>query len=164
MRLRVIQTMEAVMALAIRGRGAAYDVRPTGESGFGFVGPFAGLIGFVKDAIQGSCSGLLALVGVSQLSGASGLATVGSEIESLDGLWQSLSASGLAGPVELFAGIVLFFAARRTIARTLGLLVFIAGVVAYAQGYTVTDMVSVLSSLLEHAAAILQSISAGTNA
>jgi hypothetical protein len=156
--------MEVDMALAIRGRGAAYDVRPAGENGFGFLGTFTGLIGFVKDAIQGSCSGLLALVGASQLSGASGgIATVGSEIESFNGLWQSLSASGLAGPVELFAGIVLFFAARRTIARTLGLLVFIAGVVAYAQGYTVTDMVSVVSSLLENAAAILQSISAGTN-
>lgn len=157
--------MEADMALAIRGRGAAYDVRPAGESGIRFLGPFASPVGFIKDAVQGSCSGLLALIGASQLSGASGgLATVGSEIESLNGLWQSLSASGLAGPVELFGGIVLFFAARRTIARTLGLLVFIAGVVAYAQGYTVTDMVSVLSSLLENAAAILQSISAGTNA
>ncbi len=153
------------MALAVRGKGAAYDVRPAGERSFGFVGPFAGLIGFIKDAIQGSCSGLLTLVGVSQLSGASGgFATVGSEIESLDGLWQTLSTTGLAGPVELFAGVVLFFAARRTIARTLGLLVFIAGVAAYAQGYTATDMLSALSWLLENAAVILQSLSVDANA
>jgi len=151
--------------LAVRGRGAAYDVRPAGESGIGFAGPFAGLIGFVKDAIQGSCSGLLALVGASQLTGASvGIATVGSEIESLNGLWQSLSASGLAGPVELFAGVVLFFAARRTIARTVGLIAFIAFVVAYAQGYTATDMLGVASSLLESVAALLQSIPVGANA
>jgi hypothetical protein len=157
--------MEADMALAIRGRGAAYDVRPSGESGFGILGPFSGLIGFVKDAVQGSCSGLLSLVGVSHISGASGgLATIGSEIESLDGLWQSLSASGVAGPVELFAGIVLFFAARRTIARTLGLLVFIAGVAAYAQGYSATDMLSALSWLLDNAAALLQALSVGANA
>ncbi len=153
------------MALAIKGRGAAYDVRPSGEHGFGFYRPFAGVLGFVKDSIQGSCSGLLALLGASQLSGvAGGFATVGSEIQSLDGLWQSLSASGLAGPVELFAGIVLFFAARRTIARTLGLVAFIAGVAAYAQGYTITDMLSALSWLLEHAAVILQSIPVGANA
>ncbi len=153
------------MALAIRGRGAAYDVRPAGENGFGFAGPFGNLFGFAKDAIQGSCSGLLALLGASQLSGvAGGFATVGSEIQSLDGLWQSLSATGFAGPMELFAGIVLFFAARRTIARTLGLVAFIAFVVAFAQGYTVADMLGALTWLLENAAAILQSIPAGTNA
>jgi len=144
---------------AIRGRGAAYDVRPAGESGLGFAGPFAGLMGFAKDSVQGSCSGLLALLGASHMSGApGGFATISSDVGTLGAFWQSLSATGLAGPVELLAGIVLFFAARRTIARTLGLLAFVGFIAAYANGYNTSDMLGVLASLLEGAAGALQSI------
>ncbi len=144
---------------AIRGRGAAYDVRPTGESGSGFAGSFAGLMGFAKDSVQGSCSGLLALLGASHMTGApGGFATIGSEVGTLGAFWQSLSATGLTGPVELLAGVILFFAARRTIARTLGLVAFVAFIAAYANGYSTSDMLGVLASLLEGAAGALQSI------
>ncbi len=145
------------MASAIRGRGAAYDVQPAGEHGF--AGPLSAPIGFIKDALQGSCSGLLALLGATHMTSTpGGFATVGSQIEGLDNIWQTLAATGLAGPVELFGGIVLFLAARRTIARTLGLVAFIAFIAAYANGYSLTDMLGGLSTFLEAAAGALQSI------
>ena len=85
-----------------------------------------------------------------------GFADLHSEVAWLDSIWSSFSAGGLAGPVELIGGLVLFFAARRTIARTFGLLLFIAFVVAYANGYSATDMLRFLSSMLASAAGALE--------
>ena len=147
------------MATAIFGKGAAYDVRPAGEHAVGLSGPIGGLIGMIKDALQGACSGLLSLLGATHMTGTpGGLGTLHSEIDVLDGIWQSISAGGLAGPVELLGGIALFFAARRTISRTAGLLAFIAFIAAYSNGYSVNDMLTVLANLLEGAAGALQSI------
>lgn len=78
----------------------------------------------------------------------------------LDSLWTSLSANGMAGPVELLGGIALFLAARRTISRTFGLLAFIIFAAAIANGYTLSDMLSLLSNFLEGAAGVVDSIPA----
>lgn len=136
------------MAEVIRGRGAAYDVAPSGEhAGIG------GILGICKDGFQGACSGLLALLGATHMTGApEGFAEIHSNVGYLDDVWQSLSAGGLAGPAELLGGIALFFAARRTIARTAGLLLFIAYITAYVNGYSLSDMLGYASNALAIAA------------
>lgn len=140
------------MASIVRGRGAQYDVRPAGEhSGV------RGLFGFCKDGFQGACAGLLGLLGATHMTGApAGFAELNSNIAWLDTIWGSLSANGLAGPAEFLGGLALFFAARRTIARTLGLLLFVGFVAAYANGYSATDMLRFLSDMLGRAAGALE--------
>ncbi|MEO1137160.1 MAG: hypothetical protein AAFW68_11245 [Pseudomonadota bacterium] len=147
------------MATAIRGSGGRYDVRPAKEEGGLYGGPLTGLFGMGKDACQGACAGFLSLMGATHLTGGqSAFGTVGSNIDFLDRIWASLSANGLAGPVELLGGVALFLAARRTVSRTIGLLAFVAFVVAYANGYSLADMISILSNLLQGAATALESI------
>lgn len=153
------------MATAIFGRGAAYDVRPTGEYAGFLSGPVRGLMGMFKDATQGACSGLLSFLGAMHITGVeTGVGTLRSEIGFLDDIWQSVSAGGMAGPVELFAGAALFFAARRTISRTLGLLLFVGFIAAYANGYSAADMLKTLSNLLQTAAGALDSLPAAQSA
>lgn len=155
-RSRGILGEETNMANAITGKGSIFDVRPTSEDGPKFAGSIGGILGFGKDLCQGACSGLLGLLGASHMTaGQSAFAPLGSSISWLESLWQNLSATGLAGPVELLGGVVLFLAARRTIARTFGLLGFIAFIVAYANGYSIIDMLAVLSSGLELLAGIV---------
>jgi uncharacterized membrane protein len=96
---------------------------------------------------------LLGLLGATHMTGApTGFAEIHSQVPWLDAVWGSLSAGGLAGPAELLGGLVLFFAARRTIARTAGLLLFVAYLAAYANGYSASDMLSALSEFLGAAA------------
>ena len=141
------------MASIVRGRGAQYDTRPDGDGSAGI----GGLFGFCRDGLQGACAGLLALLGATHMTSApAGFAELHSKVAWLDSIWSSLSASGLAGPVELLGGVALFFAARRTMARTVGLLAFIAYVTAYANGYSTADMLSVLAQLLSSAAHALE--------
>lgn len=147
------------MVMAILGNGAAYDVRPTGEHAGFLSGPVNGPIGMVKDAMQGACAGLLSFLGAMHLTGVErGAGTLRSEIDFLDNIWQSVSVGGLAGPIELLGGAALFFAARRTISRTLGLLLFVGFIAAYANGYSAADMLNALSGLLQGAAGVLDSI------
>lgn len=132
------------MARAVAGSGPTYDVRPAGETpGFG------SLFGICKDGLQGACSGLLGLLGATHMTGApTGFAELHSEVPWLDAVWSSISAGGLAGPVELLGGIALFFAARRTVSRTVGLLLFIGFIVAYVNGYSASDMLTAVSEIL----------------
>ncbi len=141
------------MASVVKGRGAAYDVKPTGEHP-----TVGGLFGVCKDTVQGACAGLLGFLGATHMTGApAGVAEIHSQIPWLDAIWGSLSAGGLAGPIELIGGLVLFFAARRTIARTVGLMLFVAYLVAYANGYSAADILTALSDLLAAAAVRLDS-------
>jgi len=150
------------MASAIRGRVPAFDVQPVESAPFGFGGPIGALTGFCKDTMQGACSGLLSLLGATHIAeGPAPLVAAGGGIDTLGGILQSLSVGGIAGPVELLGGIVLFLAARRTIARTLGLLLFIGFIWAYANGYELPQMLSIISDLLERAAAALKTSQAG---
>lgn len=153
------------MATAARGRTGYYDARPAGEYG-GFSGGIVGrFVGSLKDACQGACSGLLGMLGAMHMTNTGGeIATLSSDIDILDTVWASLSANGLAGPIELIAGLAMFLAARRAMSRMIGLLGFIAFMVAYAQGYTLSDMILALSSLLESASGILQSLPATQSA
>lgn len=148
------------MANAIRGRGAVYDVRPEGEHFYG--GPISGLIGFFMDTAKGACAGLLTLLGGTHMMGSVNAQQLAAPVglESITTLLQQFSMGGFSGPVELLGGIVLFLTARRTIARTLGLLAFIAMVVAYTQGYTLVDLLPLLSSLFTGAAGALDQFAA----
>lgn len=147
------------MATAARGRTGYYDARPAGEYGGlngGLIGRF---FGSVKDICQGACSGFLGMLGAMHMTSGSGeFASLSSEIDFLDTLWGSLSANGLAGPIELFGGVALFLAARRAMSRMIGLIGFIAFMVAYAQGYSISDMILALSSVLETVSGALQSL------
>ena len=97
-------------------------------------------------------------MGVTHLSGGEGLSAVSSNIGFLDQIWSSLSVNGMAGPVELMAGVALFLAARRTISRTLGLIAFIGFIAAYANGYDASDMLDLVSRFLKTAAGALEQI------
>ncbi len=151
--------MESAMATATKGKAGYYDARPAGEFG-GFEGGLIGrFLGSVKDICQGAGSGFLGMLGAMHMtSGSAEFATLSSEIDFLDTLWASLSANGLAGPIELFGGVALFLAARRAMSRMIGLIGFIAFMVAYAQGYSISDMILALSSLLETVSGALRSI------
>lgn len=147
------------MAIAARGRTGYYDARPAGEYGGFNGGLIGGLIGSLKDICQGACSGFLGMLGAMHMTSSTGeFATLSSEIDFLDTIWASLSANGLAGPIELIGGIALFFAARRAMSRMIGLIGFIAFMVAYAQGYSINDMILALSSGLEMLSGALQSL------
>ncbi len=147
------------MAIATRGRTGYYDARPAGEYG-GFNGGLIGsIIGSIKDVCQGACSGFLGMLGAMHMTSGSGeFATLSSEIDVLDTLWGSLAANGLAGPIELIGGVALFLAARRAMSKMIGLVGFIAFMVAYAQGYSVNDMILMLSSVLETLSGALRSL------
>ena len=142
------------MAGAIDARGAYYDTRASDGSGYG--GPVASFIGFASDAVRGMCAGLLALLGGMHITGAAApAASYDAGFEPLSGLLQQLSVTGFSGPAELIGGVILFLTARRAIARTLGLLAFIAFLLAYANGYSLSDMLTALSSLLAWASGAL---------
>lgn len=139
------------MASIVQGRGAQYDIKPAGEHG-----GVGGFFGFCKDGFQGACSGLLGLLGATHMTGApAGFAQLHSNISWLDTIWSSISAGGLAGPAELLGGAALFFAARRTVARLLGLLAFVAFISAYANGYSASDILSALADVLTQIAGAL---------
>ncbi|WP_425408906.1 hypothetical protein [Hyphococcus sp.] len=146
------------MAIAVSGAGSRYDVRPNAENRGAF-GPLSGVAGASKDVCQGACAGFLSLIGATHLTGAeSVMGTSGSSIDFLDNIWSSLAANGMAGPVELLGGVALFLAARRTVSRTLGLIIFIAIAAAIANGYTLADMLGMVSSFLQSAAGVVDSI------
>ena len=140
------------MARAITGRGASYDIRPDGEGAYG--GPIGNLVGFAMDATRGACAGLLTLLGgvhmTGNLSAQQAVAPPG--LEPFAAVVQQFSMHGVSGPAELIGGIVLFLTARRAIARTLGVLVFIGLLFAYSQGYSLADIASYVWSVLSAAA------------
>ena len=145
------------MASTVYAASPAYDDRSARYRGDSIGAPLGGLFGFCKDSIQGACSGLLALLGATHMTGTpEGFATLHSTVPILDRVWDSISAGGIAGPIELIGGIALYFAARRPIARTLGLLGFIAFVVAYMNGYSLVDMLTGFSGVLDSVVAFLE--------
>ncbi len=144
------------MATAVRGRGPVFDTRPAEENGAN--GPLRGIFGVCKDTAQGACAGLLSLLGASHIMGASSSVASVSGVQSFSGLLEQVASGGLAGPVELLGATVLFFTARRTIARTIGLLLFIGFMTAYANGYSMPEMLTALSELLKGAAGVLDAI------
>lgn len=143
------------MATAVRRRGPVFETRPAGESAAG--GPVRGVFGFCKDTAQGACAGLLSLLGASHIMGPSSAAAFGG-VQSISGLLERVASGGFAGPVELLGATVLFFTARRTIARTIGLLLFIGFMAAYVNGYSMQEMLTALSELLRGVAGVLDAI------
>ncbi len=158
------------MANIFGAKKAVYESAPSlgdrfGGDGLGFGGPMAGVIGKVKDIGQGACAGLLSFLGVTHMSSPSvGVGSLASEFEGVNSLWQALSANGLAGPVELLGGIVLFFAARRTVSRTIGLLGFVGFAAAYANGYSLPEMLAVLSQIMAAASELLADVASNQSA
>ena len=145
------------MALAIKSAGPRYDVRPASENRGLYGGPITGLACMLKDAAQGAGAGFLSLTGATSIASGQPLTATG-DFGLLGAVFPSLASSGLTGPLQLVGGIILFLAARRTISRTTGLLAFVAFLAAYANGYTVVDILSATSDLLDSAAGALETI------
>lgn len=145
------------MALALKGAGARYDVRPAGENSGLYGGPLAGLACMIKDCAQGAGAGFLSLTGATSIASGEPLTATG-DLGMLGAVFPSLAASGLTGPLQLVGGIILFLAARRTISRTAGLMAFVAFLAAYANGFTLVDMLSAASDVLDGAAGALDQI------
>ena len=149
------------MAIANAKRGNIYDVKPAGEHLPSYGGPIAGLIGFVLDSFRGACAGLLALLGASHATGAGFVsAPAAGELPGLTQVMEQMSVGGLAGPVELIVGFVLFLTTRRIIARTLGLLGFIGLMVAYTKGYSLEEILLMAAGGLQWASEMIEGVSA----
>ncbi len=144
------------MTTAVRRRRPVFDPRPAAESETG--GPLRGVFGFCKDTAQGACAGLLSLLGASHILAPSSAAASLGGVQSITGLLERAASGGFAGPVELLGATVLFLTARRTIARTIGLLLFIGFMAATVNGYSMQEMLTVLSDLLRAAAGLLDRI------
>ena len=151
------------MNKAIRATGARYDVRPSGENTGFYGGPARSLACMIKDAAQGAGAGFLSLTGATSIASGETIAA-SSDLGMLGSIFPSLAASGMTGPMQLIGGVVLFLAARRTISRTAGLMAFIAFLAAYANGYTLVDMLSAASSVLDQAAGVLETVPATESA
>ncbi|GJL92469.1 hypothetical protein [Hyphococcus sp.] len=145
------------MNTAIRAAGARYDVRPSGEKRGFYGGPARSLACMIKDAAQGAGAGFLSLTGATSIASGETIAT-GGDFGLLSSVFPSLAASGMTGPMQLIGGAVLFLAARRTISRTAGLMAFIAFLAAYANGFTLVDMLGAASSVLDQAAGALATV------
>ena len=87
---------------------------------------------------------------------ASTIAPQGTGIAYFTSILEQFSYGDFAGPAEMLGGIVLFLTARRTIARTLGLLLFIGVLTGYANGYNLVEMLTILSNFLGETARFLQ--------
>ena len=149
--------------MAISAAGARYDVRPSGEFKGFYGGPLGGFVATIKDAMQGAGAGFLSLTGATTIASGDTMAMAG-DLGVLGQLWPALATNGMSGPVQLVAGVLLFLAARRTISRTAVLMLFIACVAGYANGYTLADMLSGASAVLDGAAGALESIPAEQSA
>lgn len=147
------------MTIAVKGAGARYDVRPARADGSPYGGPLTGLACMIKDAMQGAGAGFLSLTGATSIASGQPMTAAG-DLGLLGEVFPSLAASGLTGPLQLVGGVILFLAARRTISRTAGLMGFLAFLAAYANGYSLADMLSVASDVLEGAAGVLEPIPA----
>ena len=149
------------MAKAIRNSGARFDVRAEeARPLFGGLGggPLSNGIGFCKDTLQGACGGLLTVLGATHMSAAQTslpITTAASNIGSITGVLQQLSVGALAGPLELLGGVALFLTARRTIARTLGVLVFIGYLAARVNGYELSEILTIAASFLAQASEVI---------
>ena len=145
------------MATALRGAGARYDIRPARADGSYYGGPLAGLACMIKDAAQGAGAGFLSLTGATSIASGEPITAAGN-FGLLGEVFPSLAASGMTGPLQLVGGVILFLAARRTVSRTAGLMAFIAFLAAYANGYSLADILTAASDALEGAAGVLEPI------
>ncbi|NNE42407.1 MAG: hypothetical protein HKN14_15980 [Marinicaulis sp.] len=149
------------MAFSKSTSGKIYDVKPAGEHPYFHGGSIAGLIGFALDAFRGACAGLLGLLGASHTTGAGFVsAPAAGEMPGLTQVMEQMSVGGLAGPVELLGGLVLFLTTRRTIARTLGLLGFIGLMAAYSNGYSLDEILLMAAGGLQRASEFLEGATA----
>jgi len=145
------------MTIALRGAGARYDIRPAKADDSPYGGPMTGLACMLKDAMQGAGAGFLSLTGATSIANGQPVTAAG-DFGLLGEVFPSLAASGLTGPLQLVGGVILFLAARRTISRTAGLMGFVAFLAAYANGYSLADMLTAASDFLEGAAGVLEPI------
>jgi len=147
------------MASAIRGAGGRYDVRPSGENGGAYYGgPVRSLACIIKDACQGAGAGFLSMTGATSITSGQPITATTGDLGMLGEIFPSLAASGMTGPLQLVGGVLLFLAARRTISRTAGLMAFIAFIAAYANGYSLADILGSAADVLDGAAGVLEPI------
>ncbi|MEM8937046.1 MAG: hypothetical protein AAGC77_11620 [Pseudomonadota bacterium] len=128
--------------------GARYDAAPAHDTPL-YGGPVASFVFFFVDLMRGICAGVLGMLGGTHLTqSASTLSANGAIIDPSASFWEQIAAGGLSGPIELIGAVALFLSARGAIARTLGVLLFVAFMVAYTNGYTAPDMIMGLSTIL----------------
>jgi len=151
------------MASAVIGAGSRFDVRPSnGNGGSYYGGPARSLACIIKDVCQGAGAGFLSMTGATSIASGQPLTATTSDFGMLGEIFPSLAASGVTGPLQLVGGVLLFLAARRTISRTAGLMGFIAFIAAYANGYSLADILGGAADVLNGAASALDSIPAQT--
>lgn len=149
------------MATAIRGRGAAYDVRPARGWDAEYGGPIGGAVRSLTGLARGVLAGLFIFFGAVHLTGKADLiAPPDTALGQLHELVDQMSIGGLTGPIEVVVGLLLFLTVKETVSRALGLALVIVIVAGYASGYTLADMLSALSSLLRNAAGVLDNVAA----
>lgn len=146
---------------AIRGAGSRYDVRPSGANRGVYGGPLGSFACMFKDCAQGAGAGFLSLTGATSIASGQPITATG-DFGLLGAVFPSIASSGLTGPLQLLGGVILFLAARRTISRTTGLLAFVAFLAAQANGFTLADMLTAASDVLEGAAGALDAIPVAT--
>ena len=151
--------------MALFARANTYNPPAGGSQYYGAASQSLGnVIGSIKDACQGACAGFLSMIGATHLTTEASLfGEIGSDVDFLDRIWNSIAVNGMAGPVELLAGFVMFFAARRTVSRTIGLLVFIGFIAAYSNGYSAAEVLTFASDWLAKLALVLEPISVAEN-
>lgn len=145
------------MATAIRGKGAAYDVRPARE----WDGGRGGLIRSLSGMARSLLGGLLVFFGGVHLTGNGDvIAPSGGGLGQLHELVHELSVEGVMGPIEIAVGLLLLVTVRETASRAFGLLLVIVVIVGYANGYTLADMLTISWSLLRDAVGGLENAAA----
>ncbi|MEM9014105.1 MAG: hypothetical protein AAGB02_03255 [Pseudomonadota bacterium] len=147
------------MAALARNRGLKFSDRHIARDTVSrpITGPIFNLFGFCKDTMQGVCAGILATLGAAHMVTQPNVSIASSEpgAVSLNAVLENIAMGGLTGPIEILGGLALFFAARRPLARTLGVLAFIGFLWAYTNGYGVAELLPILSALfLQFAGAV----------
>ena len=136
--------------------GPAYDVRPAKPKPTGNI---LAPIGFVKNVCQGACAGLLTLLGAMHLTSgveveSTGLALLTNlDAGTLSGVTEQALSGGAPGIIEIIGAAALFVNAGDGWARILGLLGFVIGAVAYANGVEATEFVEKMADLYDFARA-----------
>ena len=123
--------------------------------GGGIAGPAFDACLFCKDLLQGVSAALLGIIGAIHMSLQDGLPTelpVNWDI----GLIENLSAgNGMAG-LQIIAAASLFFATRRGVARTLGVLVILFYLIMHNYGYGSGEIKAQLASIIHSLADLLE--------
>lgn len=132
------------------GKPAALNATSRGITGTVFAP-----INFLRQIGQGACAGLLTFLGATHLiawfnADETALASIANPgVTDFDGMIQGFAAGGLPGMIEIMGAAALFLNAGRGIGRVVGLMGFVALVMAHANGITHEDLLQDVIELAE---------------